>query len=96
MPFVFQVPIEVERLIENDLVLEQYLSPASPMVAGFRLDAFTAIRPRVTHSPSADANSWEWDSSTSLLEERHINPAVLYIQVAALQVIMDISSPHGF
>lgn len=81
----FKVPIEVERLIENDLVLEQYISPGSPMLAGFRLDAFTAIRPRVTHSPSADANSWEWNPSTLLIEERHINPAVLYIQVAALQ-----------
>lgn len=81
----FKVPIEVERLIENDLVLEQYLSPGSPMLAGFRLDAFTAIRPRVTHSPSADANSWEWNPSTLLIDERHINPAVLYVQVAALQ-----------
>lgn len=81
----FKVPIEAERLTDNDLVLEQYVQPGSPMLAGFRLDAFSAIRPRVTHSPSADVNNWEWDPSALLLEDRHINPAVLYIQVSALQ-----------
>lgn len=79
----FKVPIEAERLIENDLVLEQYLLPASPMLAGFRLDAFSAIRPRVTHSPISDVKSW--DPSALLLEDRHITPAVLYIQISALQ-----------
>ncbi|CAK9148774.1 unnamed protein product [Ilex paraguariensis] len=38
------VPIEAEGLTDNDLVLEQYLSPASPMLAGFRLDGFSAIK----------------------------------------------------
>ncbi|KAL9240699.1 hypothetical protein vseg_014887 [Gypsophila vaccaria] len=79
----FKVPIEVERLIGNDLLLEQYLLPASPPVAGFRIDAFSAIRPRVAHSPIADVNAW--DPSSLLLDERHITPAVLYIQVSALQ-----------
>ncbi|XP_015578272.1 probable phosphoinositide phosphatase SAC9 isoform X2 [Ricinus communis] len=79
----FKVPIEAERLMDNDLVLEQYLPPASPTVAGFRLDAFTAIKPRVTHSPSSDMDAW--DASITFLEDRHISPAVLYIQVSALQ-----------
>ncbi|XP_074320101.1 putative phosphoinositide phosphatase SAC9 [Silene latifolia] len=79
----FKVPIEVERSFENDLVLEQYLLPTSPMVAGFRLDAFTAIRPRITHSPNSDVYSW--DPSSLLLEDRYITPAVLYIQVSVLQ-----------
>ncbi|XP_050236082.1 probable phosphoinositide phosphatase SAC9 isoform X2 [Mercurialis annua] len=79
----FKVPIEVERLMDNDLVLEQFLPPASPMVAGFRLDAFTAIKPRVTHSPSSNVDLW--DASVTFLEDRHISPAVLYIQVLALQ-----------
>ncbi|KAK9289187.1 hypothetical protein L1049_017661 [Liquidambar formosana] len=79
----FKVPIEAERLTDNDLVLEQYLSPASPLLAGFRLDAFSAIKPRVTHSPSPDVNNW--DTSMTFLEDRHISPAVLYIQVSALQ-----------
>lgn len=83
-PFVFQVPIEVERLFDNDLVLEQYLPPASPLLAGFRLDAFSAIKPRVSHSPYSDIDIW--DTSVTFLEDRHISPAVLYLQVSALQV----------
>ncbi|KAL2506196.1 putative phosphoinositide phosphatase SAC9 [Abeliophyllum distichum] len=79
----FKVPIEVERLINNDLVLEQFLSPVSPMLAGFRLDGFSAIKPRVTHSPSADENIG--NRFSYLLEDRLISPAVLYIQVSALQ-----------
>ncbi|KAH9782879.1 putative phosphoinositide phosphatase SAC9 [Citrus sinensis] len=51
----FKVPIEAERLMDYDLVLEQYLPPASPSLAGFRLDSFSAIKPRVTHSPSSDS-----------------------------------------
>ncbi|XP_057546802.1 probable phosphoinositide phosphatase SAC9 isoform X2 [Amaranthus tricolor] len=80
----FKVPVELERLIDNDLVLEQNLSPASPLLAGFRLDAFSAIRPRVTHSPTSDVNVWD-PSAIQLLEDRHISPAVLYIQVSILQ-----------
>ncbi|KAL5578722.1 hypothetical protein UlMin_011164 [Ulmus minor] len=79
----FKVPIEAERLMNNDIVLEQYLSPASPLLAGFRLDAFSAIKPRVTHSPSSQANIW--DTSATLLEDRYISPAVLYMQVSILQ-----------
>ncbi|THG23694.1 hypothetical protein TEA_008791 [Camellia sinensis var. sinensis] len=79
----FKVPVEAERLMDNDLVLEQYLSPASPLLAGFRLDGFSAIRPRITHSPSSDVNIW--DTSLTFLEDRHISPAVLYIQVSAFQ-----------
>lgn len=81
----FQVPIEAERLLDNDIVLEQYLSPASPLLAGFRLDAFGAIKPLVTHSPSS--NSRIWDMSATLLDDRHISPAVLYIQVSIFQVL---------
>ncbi|KAK3204241.1 hypothetical protein Dsin_018287 [Dipteronia sinensis] len=79
----FKIPIEAERLMDNDLVLEQYLSPASPVLAGFRLDAFSAIKPRVTHSPSSDDTDI-WDTSITFLEDRHISPAVLYIQVSVL------------
>lgn len=79
----FKVPIEAERLSDNDLVLEQYLSPASPLLAGIRVDAFSAIKPRVTHSPCPNSNIW--DSGLTFLEDRHISPAVLYIQVSALQ-----------
>lgn len=83
----FKVPLEAERPMNNDLILEQYLSPVSPKLAGFRLDAFSAIKPRLTHSPSSKAHIW--DMSATLLEDRHISPAVLYIQVSALQ------EPHG-
>ncbi|KAK3001911.1 hypothetical protein RJ639_020737 [Escallonia herrerae] len=78
----FKVPIEAERLAENELVVEQYLSPASPMLAGFRLDGFSAIKPRVTHSPSSNENIWD---AFGFLEDRLVCPAVLYIQVSALQ-----------
>ncbi|KAF5726840.1 hypothetical protein HS088_TW22G00524 [Tripterygium wilfordii] len=80
----FKVPIEVERLLmDNELAVEQYLLPTSPLLAGFRLDAFGAIKPRVTHSPSSDVDIW--DTSVTYLEDRQIYPAVLYIQVSALQ-----------
>ncbi|KAM5548265.1 putative phosphoinositide phosphatase SAC9 [Rosa sericea] len=79
----FRVPIEAERLLDNDIVLEQFLSPASPLLAGFRLDAFGAIKPLVTHSPSSNARIW--DVSATLLDDRHISPAVLYIQVSIFQ-----------
>ncbi|KAK4426436.1 putative phosphoinositide phosphatase SAC9 [Sesamum alatum] len=78
----FKVPIEVERLIDNDLVLEQFLSPASPLLAGFRLDGFSAIKHRVNHSPPTDVDI---GVTNCLLEERLTSPAVLYIQVSALQ-----------
>ncbi|KDP35146.1 hypothetical protein JCGZ_10680 [Jatropha curcas] len=79
----FKVPIEAERLLDSDLVLEQYMPPASPLLAGFRLDAFAAIKPRVTHSPASNVDTW--DTSVTFLEDRNISPAVLYIQVSALQ-----------
>nr|GMD99831.1 probable phosphoinositide phosphatase SAC9 isoform X1 [Ipomoea batatas] len=79
----YKVPIEAERLMDNDLVLEQFLSPASPMLAGFRLDGFSAIKPRITHSPSSDFSSQ--NDYFCLLEDRFICPAVLYIQVSAFQ-----------
>lgn len=80
---ILQVPIEVERLIENDLVLEQFLSAASPILAGFRLDGFSAIKHRFNHSPSSDLDV---GGRNCLIEERLISPAVLYIQVCAVQV----------
>lgn len=73
--------------MNNDLVMEQYFSPASPLLAGFRLDAFTAIKPRLSHSPSS---AHIWDTSGTLLEDRHVSPAILYIQVSVFQVIDDI------
>lgn len=78
----FKVPIEAERLMDNDLTLEQYLSPLSPLIAGFRLDAFSAIKPRISHSPLPDACMQD---VLTLMDERYISPAVLYIQVSALQ-----------
>ncbi|KAL6556456.1 putative phosphoinositide phosphatase sac9 [Orobanche gracilis] len=79
----FKVPIEVERLIQNDFVLEQFLSPASPMLSGFRLDGFSAIKHRVNHSPST--GHLDIENRGCLLEERLTSPAVLFIQVSALQ-----------
>ncbi|KAK9200639.1 hypothetical protein WN944_015837 [Citrus x changshan-huyou] len=79
----FKVPVEAERLMDYDLVLEQYLPPASPSLAGFRLDTFSTIKPRVTHSPSSDSDIW--DKSVTFLEDRYISQAVLYLQVSALQ-----------
>lgn len=69
--------------MDNGLVLEQYVSPTSPLIAGFRLDAFAAIQPRVTHSPLPDAQIWD---TSMLIEDRYISPPVLFMQVSALQV----------
>ncbi|XP_047317471.1 probable phosphoinositide phosphatase SAC9 [Impatiens glandulifera] len=67
--------------MDNDLVLEQTLSPLSTfLLAGFRLDGFSIIKPRVTHAPSPDLTSL-----TTFLDDRYISPAVLYIQVSSLQ-----------
>ncbi|MCD9646749.1 hypothetical protein HAX54_036906 [Datura stramonium] len=71
----FKVPIEVERLTDNDLVLEQFSTPVSPMLAGFVLT--------VTHSPPSQVNPW--DISSCILEDRFMCPAVLYIQVSSFQ-----------
>lgn len=68
-----------------DLVLEQYLSLNVPLIAGFRLDAFNVIKPRITHSPPSSDSSI-WGSSLTCLEDRHITPAVVHIQVSAYQV----------
>ncbi|THU71061.1 hypothetical protein C4D60_Mb08t31560 [Musa balbisiana] len=78
----FRVPIEAERLKDNDLALEQFLSPSVPVLAGFRIDAFNVIRPRTTHSPFPKLDIW--DCST-FMEDRYILPAVLYIQVSVVQ-----------
>ncbi|KAF3523617.1 hypothetical protein F2Q69_00049533 [Brassica cretica] len=80
----FLIPLEAERPMNNDLVLELYLQPGSPSAAGFRLDAFNAIKPRVTHSPSSDVVDI-WDPMSIIMEDRHVSPAVLYIQVSVLQ-----------
>lgn len=88
-----QIPVEAERLTDSDLVLEQYVSPTAPVLAGFRLDAFSAIKPRITHSPlPRDVDIWQ--SSLTCLEDRNISPAVLYIQVSAFQVIWNKTTMH--
>ncbi|KAK9205670.1 hypothetical protein WN943_015938 [Citrus x changshan-huyou] len=55
----FKVPSEAEILTDYDLVLEQYLPPSSPLLAGFCVDAFSAIKPGVAHSPSSDSDIWD-------------------------------------
>ncbi|CAA6664753.1 unnamed protein product [Spirodela intermedia] len=80
----FRVPIEAERLTGNDLVLEQYLPIGSPPLAGFRLDAFNIIKPRITHSP-VYKDMGIWNSSLTCLEDRYIHPAVLHMQVSVVQ-----------
>ncbi|XP_028782790.1 probable phosphoinositide phosphatase SAC9, partial [Neltuma alba] len=78
----FKVPVEAERLLHNDLVLELYLSPVSPLLAGFRLDAYNVIKPRVTHSPTSNFHGQNF---LALVDDRYISPAVLHIQVSVLQ-----------
>nr|XP_043609995.1 probable phosphoinositide phosphatase SAC9 [Erigeron canadensis] len=79
----YKVPIESEKLIDNDLVLEQNISPASPLVAGFRLDGFSAMKPELTHSPSSNVNAL--DVSSIVFQHKFLYPAVLHIQVSASQ-----------
>lgn len=87
---LFQVPVEAERLTNDDLVLEQFLSPVAPLIAGFRMDSLSAIKPRITHSPSpVDVDIWQ--PSLTCLEDRHISPAVLYLQVSAVQVLRNMT-----
>lgn len=84
---VLQIQVEIERLVDYDQVLEQYISPGGPALAGFRLDSLAAIKPRVAHSPALlEANGG--DISLTCIEDRHINPPVLFIQVSAVQVIV--------
>ncbi|KAI3986711.1 hypothetical protein MKX01_014249 [Papaver californicum] len=90
----FRVPVEAERLSDNDCVMEQYLSLGSPELAGFRIDAFSAIRPRITHSPSSDANIWDY--SLTWLEDRHIFPAILFTQCVSAGTPMYSDFPRAF
>ncbi|KAL4561231.1 hypothetical protein LXL04_033394 [Taraxacum kok-saghyz] len=78
----YKVPLESEKLIENDLVLEQLISPTSPMAAGFRLDGFSAIKPRLIHSPLTSKSLF------TVFEHRFISPPVLHIQVSTLKTTM--------
>ncbi|KAL6884496.1 hypothetical protein ACP4OV_010432 [Aristida adscensionis] len=80
----FRIPVEAERLTDNDLVLEQYLLPNTPGIAGFRLDFFSVIRPRVTHSPSSSELD-TMEVSLTHMEDRFVNPAILYIQVTVVK-----------
>jgi hypothetical protein len=80
----FRIPVEAERLRDNDLVLEQYVLPNSPGIAGFRLDFFSVIRPRVTHSPSSSELDTR-EFSLTRLEDRYINQAILYMQVTIVK-----------
>ncbi|XP_062210444.1 probable phosphoinositide phosphatase SAC9 [Phragmites australis] len=80
----FRIPVEAERLADNDLVLEQYLLPNSPGIAGFRLDFFNVIRPFVTHSPSS-SELYMREFSLTRMEDRFVNPAILYIQVTVVK-----------
>uniref|UniRef100_A0A0D9V0Q7 Phosphoinositide phosphatase SAC9 n=1 Tax=Leersia perrieri TaxID=77586 RepID=A0A0D9V0Q7_9ORYZ len=80
----FRIPVEAERLSDNDLVLEQYLLPNTPGIAGFRLDFFNVVRPRVTHSPSSSELDMK-KFSLIQMEDRVVNPAILYIQVTIVK-----------
>ncbi|KAI4992426.1 hypothetical protein ZWY2020_051843 [Hordeum vulgare] len=80
----FRIPVEAERLRDHDLVLEQYLLPNSPGIAGFRLDSFGVIRPRVTHSPLPSELDMK-ECSLIRMEDRHLNPAILHIQVTVVK-----------
>uniref|UniRef100_A0A0A9EVH8 Phosphoinositide phosphatase SAC9 n=1 Tax=Arundo donax TaxID=35708 RepID=A0A0A9EVH8_ARUDO len=80
----FRIPVEAERLTDNDLVLEQYLLPNTPGIAGFRLDFFNVIRPCITHSPSSSELDIR-EFSLTRMEDRFINPAILYIQVTVVK-----------
>uniref|UniRef100_A0A0E0C1S9 Phosphoinositide phosphatase SAC9 n=1 Tax=Oryza meridionalis TaxID=40149 RepID=A0A0E0C1S9_9ORYZ len=80
----FRIPVEAERLRDNDLVLEQYLLPNTPGIAGFRLDFFNVVRPRVTHSPSSSELDMK-EFSLIPMEHRVINPAILYLQVTIVK-----------
>ncbi|XP_071721407.1 probable phosphoinositide phosphatase SAC9 isoform X2 [Rutidosis leptorrhynchoides] len=79
----YKVPTESEKLIEHDLVLELNISPGSPVVAGFRLDGFSAIKPQLIHSPSSNVNPL--DVLSIVFQHRFLSPAVLFIQVSASQ-----------
>ena len=80
-----QVPVESEMLIDSDLVLEQNISPASPVMAGFRLDGFSAIKSQLIHSPRASINTK--DTSSIMCHDNFLSPAVLHIKVFSSQVL---------
>ncbi|KAK4425168.1 putative phosphoinositide phosphatase SAC9 [Sesamum alatum] len=72
--------IKCKKLVGESSTVEQI--QASPLLAGFRLDGFSAIKHRVNHSPPTDVDI---GVTNCLLEERLTSPPVLYIQVSALQ-----------
>lgn len=80
----FKVQIEAERLLDSDRVLEQYVSPMSPSIAGFRLDALCAVKPSTNHSPISPMGSF-LGRMLKTVETVLTNPPTLFIQVTALQ-----------
>ncbi|KAH9305499.1 hypothetical protein KI387_009903, partial [Taxus chinensis] len=81
----YSVQIEAERLCDGDRVLEQYISPMAPTIAGYRLDALCAVKPYKNHSPISSEKSYVGNFVNSL-EAVPTNPPVLFIHVSALQV----------
>jgi hypothetical protein len=80
----FKVQIDAERPLDGDRVLEQYISPMAPLIAGFRLDALCAVKPNTNHSPISPIGSF-MGRTLKTVEAALINPPILFIQVTALQ-----------
>ncbi|KAL9437237.1 hypothetical protein AB3S75_023149 [Citrus x aurantiifolia] len=89
-----KVPSEAEILTDYDLVLEQYLPPSSPLLAGFCVDAFSAIKPGVAHSPSSDSDIW--DKSVTFFIRQNIDYRRLEPEHQCTSTFHDRCSPAEF
>lgn len=79
-----QVQIEIEHSRDGGRVVEQVVTPMTPNIAGFRLDAPAAIRHAAKYTMSAVRGELRLDHT--LPDDSFICPATLRIQVMALAV----------
>lgn len=80
----FKVQIDAERLMDGDRVLEQYVPPMGPLIAGFRLDALCAVKPITNHSPISPMGKF-MGRTLKTVEAALISPPILFIQVTVHQ-----------
>lgn len=78
---------ETERALNGGRIVEQWVTPLTPSVAGFRFDAPAAIRYAAKYTVSAfNEARTAVEALACCLDESHISPATLRIRVTVLQV----------
>lgn len=84
-----QVQTEMERATAGGRIVDQWVSPLTPTVAGFRFDAPAAIRLASKYTMSAFSERKNRDEIfSSSIDESFISPATLRIRVSVVHVCL--------